>query len=224
MNGTFLDAAGWFWADENEMKYGSLPFPIKLLHEHYDVWVTNYRGSAYSIGHVSLNSKTDPEYWKFSQLEKGRDQIDTIKHIKKVSKVDKVAYAGYSQGNSIMFHALATEDEENFFADNMSAFIALAPCTMPKGEWTADEILESDWKLLEEFPVLLDGSFAGEDNERLKKMCEISSKALCDLVTQNAEKNLKGSQRVRAATDTRSLLQYLQNSAEDRFQHFAEDY
>ena len=102
-----------------------------------------------------------------------------------------MAFAGYSQGNSIMFHALATDVEESFFADHMSAFIAMAPCTMPVGEFTYEGILESDWKLLDEFPVLLDESFEGEDNDRIEKMCEISSKAMCDMVKKYAMKNQK---------------------------------
>ena len=48
MNGTFQDAAGWFWVEENELTGHWLPFPIRLLHEHYDVWLGNYRGSTYS--------------------------------------------------------------------------------------------------------------------------------------------------------------------------------
>ena len=48
MNGTFQDAAGWFWVEENELTGHWLPFPIRLLHEHYDVWLGIYRGSTYS--------------------------------------------------------------------------------------------------------------------------------------------------------------------------------
>ena len=84
MNGTFQDAAGWFWAEENDLQGGYLPLPIRLLHEHYDVWLTNFRGSTYSKGHMDLDSNSE-EYWNFSQLEKGYDQVATINFIKKAS-------------------------------------------------------------------------------------------------------------------------------------------
>ena len=51
-----------------------------------------------------------------------------IDQIKTTSNVDKVAYIGASQGTTIMFYALTKEIEESYFADNMSCFIALAPC------------------------------------------------------------------------------------------------
>ena len=53
-----------------------------------------------------------------------------ITKIQEVSGVKKVAYIGASQGTTIMFYALTKETEENFFADNMSCFIALAPCVV----------------------------------------------------------------------------------------------
>ena len=123
-----------------------------------------------------------------------------------------------------MFHALATSAEEDHFADSMSAMIAMAPCTLAKADFTAEGILKSDWKLLDEFPVLLDDSFEGQDNERLKQLCEISSDALCHEVKRHAKTNLETGKQVRAAADTRSILHFLQNNAEGRFQKYSDDY
>ena len=103
-----------------------------MLNEDYDVWVTNYRGSSYSTGHTHLDSEKDEEYWNFSMIDKGYDQKTTIQFIQNISHVEKVAYAGYSQGNTIMFHALSKDIEETFFAHNMSVMIAMAPCIMAK--------------------------------------------------------------------------------------------
>ena len=54
MNGTFLDAASWFWPLD-DMPDDYLPLPIRLLNEGYDVWVTNMRGSTYSTGHSTFD-------------------------------------------------------------------------------------------------------------------------------------------------------------------------
>ena len=72
--------------------------------------------------------------------------------------------------------------------------------------------------------MLLDDSFAGEDNERIKQLCEISSDAMCHVVKRHAKTNLKTGKQVRAAADTRSLLHFLQNNAEGRFQKYSDDY
>ena len=72
----------------------------------------------------------------------------TIEKIKEVSSVEKVAYMGYSTGSTIMFYALSQETEENYLADNMSAFIAIAPCMIPQdpGLFDYDTFIATDWQ------------------------------------------------------------------------------
>jgi len=52
-----------------------------------------------------------------------------ISKVKEVSGADKVYYIGYSQGGIQMFYGLSVLEEE-FYADNLHMFIALAPCTI----------------------------------------------------------------------------------------------
>ena len=74
----------------------------------------------------------------------------TIKKIKEVSGGEKVAYIGYSQGTSMLFYALTKDTEENYLADNVSCFIALAPCIVPPEPPVPYETwIETDWKALE---------------------------------------------------------------------------
>jgi len=56
-----------------------------------------------------------------------------------------------------MFHALTKEIEEEFFADNMSVFIALSPSLIDNPtHFTYDDFILHDWQLLEEgFPALM---------------------------------------------------------------------
>ena len=61
-----------------------------------------------------------------------------------------------------MFYALASEIQESFFADNVNAFIALAPCMIaegflltafPEGRQSAVEWLDARPNLAKDFPL-----------------------------------------------------------------------
>ena len=67
------------------------------------------------------------------------DDVALIRAIKEHSGAEKVFFIGSSQGTVQMFYALAHREEE-FFADNLHKFIALAPCTVcpeqgPESYW-----------------------------------------------------------------------------------------
>ena len=149
-------------------------------------------------------------------LDKGYDVKPIIELIQQESNVDKVVYAGYSQGNTIMFHALSKEIEEKFFAENMSAFIALAPCLIFNNpDFTYDEFIDGDWKLHPEFPVLMGSSFKQE--ETLETVCNNASSKTCSMLTGLRNLNSLHKSDIKAALDTRSYLQYAQNRIEKRF-------
>ena len=74
------------------------------------------------------------------------DVPPTIEKIKEVSGVETVAYMGYSTGSTIMFYALSKETEENYLADNISKFIAVAPCMILQGEKDYDSYIATDWQ------------------------------------------------------------------------------
>ena len=42
---------------------------FNLADSGYDVWLGNTRGNSYSLGHVSLDSSKDAEYWDHSWYE-----------------------------------------------------------------------------------------------------------------------------------------------------------
>ncbi|CDW78774.1 ab-hydrolase associated lipase region family protein [Stylonychia lemnae] len=95
-----------------------------LARSGYDVWFGNSRGNKYSLGtHVDINQK---DYWAFSFEQMGDlDLPAVIDYILQVTKQQKLAYMGHSQGTSQMYYALA--ENENYFADKVSVFIALGP-------------------------------------------------------------------------------------------------
>ena len=132
-----------------------------------------------------------------------------VEKIKEVSGVKKVTYAGYSQGSTIMFYGLASQVEEDYFAENVNAFIGIAPCVIlpfwkgsnkkkARREW-----LQTDYKVQEEFPLLLGPDF------NLDRYCEIASKEMCNEMKYEL---WFGS----GSIDTRSYNQYFMNSYTNR--------
>ena len=60
------DGAGWVGAYAE-----GVPMHLQLAEAGYDVWISNARGTEYSLGHESLTTD-DSEYWAFSWAEFGR--------------------------------------------------------------------------------------------------------------------------------------------------------
>ena len=59
-----------------------------------------------------------------------------------------------------MLHALTKQIEEDYFADNMSAFIALAPILIETHvQPNYKKFIAEDWQLLKHFPSVLDENF-----------------------------------------------------------------
>jgi predicted alpha/beta hydrolase len=67
----------------------------------YDVWLPNCRGNDYSLGHQTLDSKNDVEYWNNAYILpiSKYDLPAFITHAEKVSNSKKVIYMGHSQGS-----------------------------------------------------------------------------------------------------------------------------
>ena len=95
----------------------------------YDVWMSNNRGTRYSLGHQTLDAVSDPEYWDFGFDSEGRyDNPANINKILEVTKYQKVAFVGFSLGTMQTFYGMA-KDQAGFYKDKVSVFVALAPCT-----------------------------------------------------------------------------------------------
>ena len=100
---------------------------MQLADAGYDVWMANNRGTEYSQEHEYLDAEKD-DYWNYTYSEYGLyDVTANVKMIKEAAGVDKIFYIGYSLGTAQMFYSLAHLEEE-FLADSIYKFIALAPC------------------------------------------------------------------------------------------------
>ena len=117
------DAQLWFASAKDK------PMHLQLYDEGYDIWMGNNRGTKYSnVSDEFPHNDESFERWDFSWAELGLyDDSAFMSLIKYKTGKPKVNYIGYSMGTTQMFYGLA-QREEDFYADNMNKFIALAPC------------------------------------------------------------------------------------------------
>jgi pimeloyl-ACP methyl ester carboxylesterase len=110
------------------MNFPEVAPAFKLLRAGYDVWLGNQRGIKYSLGHKTLNWKTDEKYWEFSFTEMGQyDAPAQVDYVRNYTSSDKVTYIGHSQGTSQMFSAMSFN--QTYWESRLNLFVALAPVT-----------------------------------------------------------------------------------------------
>ena len=102
---------------------------LQLYDAGYDIWMGNNRGTKYSNVSDKFPVNDDSfERWDFSWAELGLyDDPAFMSLIMEKTGQRKVNYIGYAMGTTQMFYGL-THREEDFYADNMNKFVALAPC------------------------------------------------------------------------------------------------
>ncbi len=112
------------------MNYAEVAPAFVAARAGYDVWLGNSRGNTYSCEHVSLNPwKNEKKFWDFDWADMGMYDIPaSFDYITALTGHPKVAYIGHSQGTTQMFYGLA--ENESYYKDKMSIFVALAPVTM----------------------------------------------------------------------------------------------
>ncbi|ODM99120.1 Lipase 3 [Orchesella cincta] len=99
--------------------------PFKLVDAGYEVWLSNCRGNSYSLGHETLNSETDSEYWEFSWHEMGVGDVPAVvDKIISVSGNEKILFVAHSMGTTEYFVALSEVPSLN---DKLIAAVLLAP-------------------------------------------------------------------------------------------------
>ena len=65
VNGLYDDGASWVGGYAT-----GVPMHLQLAEAGYDVWISNNRGTEYSLGHETLTT-ADEAYWAFSWAEFG---------------------------------------------------------------------------------------------------------------------------------------------------------
>ncbi|KAG2393226.1 hypothetical protein C9374_009803 [Naegleria lovaniensis] len=98
---------------------------LMLANAGFDVWLGNNRGVQFSRKHITWNSFTDKEFWRFSFSEMAKfDFPAQIKYVLKYTKSEKISYIGHSQGTTQAFVALSLFPE---LQKKLDLFVALAP-------------------------------------------------------------------------------------------------
>lgn len=104
--------------------------PYLLADEGYDVWLTNNRGSTFSIEHESLDSwDFNSPYWDFSFDEMAKYDLPAhIQYVVDITKSEKLDFIGHSQGAFQFMMAYTLESD--FLEKRINKFVALG--TVPK--------------------------------------------------------------------------------------------
>lgn len=98
---------------------------FEMANRGYDVWMSNSRGSTYSLNHTRFQYQSDWRYWDFSFHEIGLFDLPAqIDYILEKRQRKSLAYIGHSQGNLAMFVLQSLHPE---WALKVKPFIAMAP-------------------------------------------------------------------------------------------------
>ncbi|KAL3082867.1 hypothetical protein niasHS_010669 [Heterodera schachtii] len=96
----------------------------------FDVWMGNVRGNFYSDAHINC-TKLEKKFWEFTWDEMAfKDLPAMVEKSLKISGQPFLYYVGHSQGTSIIFAKLASENET--FAKKIRKVFALAPVASVK--------------------------------------------------------------------------------------------
>ena len=119
---------------------------LQLAEKGHDVWFGNNRGTKYAINKEGYEM-FEKEYWAFDMSDMGKYDIPAfIDHIApppgKGEEQLRVAVLAYSQGTFQMFYGLTTM-EDDYYADRIHRFIAMAPCIYNDYyKWEYEETIE----------------------------------------------------------------------------------
>ncbi|XP_038986070.1 triacylglycerol lipase 2-like isoform X3 [Phoenix dactylifera] len=103
-HGVFMDGITWLMSSPDE----SLGYI--LADKGYDVWISNSRGTKYSLQHTRLSPR-DPAYWEWSWDELvAFDLPATFEYVYRHTGHQKLHYVGHSQGTLM---ALASFSEHH---------------------------------------------------------------------------------------------------------------
>ena len=154
------------------------PMHLQLFDEGYDIWMGNTRGTRYSNVNENFADPNDESFerWDWSWGELGLyDDRALISQIQELTGEAKVNYIDYSMGTTQMFYGL-TQIEEDFYAKNMSKFVAIAPCIyLEPTEY--DLYVETYGKLRE---LGINVFFGPKWKDHISTICENMSQDVCN--------------------------------------------
>jgi pimeloyl-ACP methyl ester carboxylesterase len=220
------------------MNYDDVAPAFVAARAGYDVWLGNSRGNTYSLAHVEYDPwKNEKKFWDFDWADMGMYDIPaTLDYITSKTNYEKVAYVGHSQGTTQVFYGLA--ENEDYYKDKMSVFVALAPVTMlPNTDCTLFHLASDLYDEIDDlFDTLNIHSVLNNTwytSTTVKLFCNAIPPICLALesifVTNNTEYDDADRFQVYMnhepnGSSTKAILHYTQNLKEARFQEWAPDY
>jgi lysosomal acid lipase/cholesteryl ester hydrolase len=115
-----------------------LNLPFMLADSGYEVFVTNSRGSKYSLGHTDPTKYNPNHIWgpfyDFSFDEMGKyDDPAYITLVKSITGQDLVHWVGHSQGTTQFFVVNSIDDD---FSNKIKSFTGLGPVTFVNHQYS----------------------------------------------------------------------------------------
>jgi len=120
-HGLLASASTWI------MNYPEKALGYILTDMGYDVWLGNFRGSNYSIGHTTLKTADiDYTYWDFSMGEMGKYDLPAmIDYIIESTDYDQIHYVGHSMGTQTFW--IMENYHQGYAITKVLSMSALAP-------------------------------------------------------------------------------------------------
>ena len=103
---------------------------LQMVERGYEVWLFNNRGVKYSNRNEKDGHWSQKERWNFNWADIATLDVPVaIERILLVTREPKVTVIGHSMGTSIMWYALAKN--QDFYAERVHRFFAMASCIIP---------------------------------------------------------------------------------------------
>ena len=100
---------------------------IMLADNGFDVWMTNSRGTLFSLGHTNPEYDSNifySKYWDFTFHEMAQyDLTANVFYVKNMTSFEKIDYIGHSQGTVQYFIQYTLNP--HFIEENIDRFVAL---------------------------------------------------------------------------------------------------
>lgn len=155
---------------------------LELARHGYDVWLSNNRGSHFSMRHLKFNS-SDSRFWNFTFDDIAREDMPSVMdYVLGVTGSRKLSYIGHSQGTVVMF-ALLSNSSYYRYNDIIEPFIALSPVAVLKNSTSAFRYVVSAMKTFGGNDLDVPVFMRPRPYQKAKKfLCNTRAKVFCKLL------------------------------------------
>lgn len=213
-----IHCTGWAFFQLGE---NSLPF--LLVEEGFDVWISNNRGTSFSLGHISKDSsKMNGDYWDFSLDELAKyDLPATIDFIKEKTRQKKINYIGHSQGTLLFF--MLYMSNPTYIESSIDKYVALgAVLNMAYSTSSILDFVDKLYTILDMKPMRKGYTYARVAKNTISFICKVNPEFCRDLFDKNF--SLKPTNNIDYDTFWKFLIYYPGGASKNIFLHWDQIY